>query len=324
VERRNREVTEQLRKALAMEAMSDEEVAALRQSEPRLAWAMKDYRPMYQLVVGLSADKLDQVLTGERVSLSFHQLNPERQAIVQALAKPIQYVASAPGPDGSYVPIERYDGTVDYPKSNLVVWLTGNPERPGVSGNIWVSPHTATGSENLLYPGLPNEEDRPEWLRSVLAEEQRRQPRARRSKPPKDPDLLHKVTVRHKVKAGPGERSPGQERRCDLADALRQVAEQSGPPLIADYDPGYQNYYERAWPVALTQDLVDVPVWEALDYAADLWHVKWERSKQGWLRVHRSRILYAEADGLDLSPPCEKKQAPAPGGATPAPKPPAS
>jgi len=207
--------------------------------------------------------------------------------------------------DGTVV--HRWDGNADYPISRLEAGFRGRPERPGFKVMIRVHAFGAMGCPNILRPPVLEEEDaRPAWLREALRRESDQEERAREEargpRPPREPELLERVTVRRLARGGEGERQPGVPREAELADLLRQVAEQTDLSLAADYDPGFDDYYDRLWPQSLEKDLERVPVWQALDAIADRWGVDWEW-RAGWLRVRSPRAPFALAGEVDLTPP---------------------
>jgi hypothetical protein len=169
------------------------------------------------------------------------------------------------------------------------------------------SPVVATGCPDILNPPiLLPEEERPEWLRGALEEEARRDQRARRSgkRPPDDPELLRLVTISRTFKMRIGDPQEGTVRISGPTECLRQIADQTHIPIAADYDPGYDDPYERRFFSQLKADLVNIPLWKALDTIADTWDLRWSK-KNAWLQIRSPRVVGAAAGEYDLAPPWE-------------------
>lgn len=301
LEKRYQEVKSRFQEALAMADMTDTELAKLRARRPHLVARMPTYRGWFHLVGSLPPDQMERVFRGSPLQLGFSALSADQQEAVRGRVAKIQYARSYTTPAGEKR-VETFDGTSEYPKSQLNVRLSGDPQRPGISAMIRVNPETATGHPNLLEPPAPSAGERPAWFDAAVANKP--QTRSKRRAQPDDPDLLRRVTVRRSVKIPEGEPDAGKD-RSSLTDALRQVAEQTGLPLIADYDPGFQDYYGRMWLNTLKEDLVAMPAGQALDRIAETWDVQWEK-KDGWLRVRSPRAVWAALGEIDLSPPWEE------------------
>jgi len=125
-----------------------------------------------------------------------------------------------------------------------------------------------------------------------------------------DPDLGARVTLRAMVDIRSAKGKQPIKRFSDLADTLRQLADQTGLSILGDYDPCWDDYYTRIDPYLpdvrmkklLRDDVVDVPAWKAFEFVADHFDVTWE--KHGRLIMVRSpRVGLALSDKIDLLDP---------------------
>jgi hypothetical protein len=306
IEKRDRSAAARVVEALELAGLDDAGLGQHRGRNPRLAAGRANYPLAYRLARTLTPEQLGLALQTRGVSIPFDGLGREQQWLVRSGLSHMRWTTTTSTPDGDIV--TRYDGSRDFRSASLEVGFSGSPERPGLKVMIRLDPYSAMGCPNVIEPPIPPEEEQPAWLKDALKEgaekEEARRRRALGPRPPRDPALLQTVTIRRTTKIPEGERNAGALRRTFAGDALQQISEQTGMPAIADYDPGFDDYYARLWFKSLPEDLVDLPVWEALDAIARVWNLQWEK-KDGWLRVRSPRAPFALAGELDLSPPWE-------------------
>jgi len=218
------------------------------------------------------------------------------------MLKNITMTDTKPTPEGGSTST-TFIGRRDFGKAHLEIVPYGPATNPRLQVLLRVMPAAAVGSPDVLH--------KEDFRRSPFIE----RTAADRRQGSQDADLAIRVTLRRKVKVpadeakASGQRA-GSERFCSYTDALRQLAAQISFPIIADYDPGFINYRTRLLPRTLNQngaldlkrDLVNVPLWQALNVIAEVWDVSW-RKKDGWIELPSPRIPYIELDNLDLSPP---------------------
>jgi hypothetical protein len=166
-----------------------------------------------------------------------------------------------------------------------------------------------------LHPSPPAEADRPEWLKNVLKEREQKEQKARQAfldTVKGDPQLRTPVTLKALVDV-PDPKRPGHTMRrfSDLADTLKQVADQARLSIIGDYDPCWDDYYTRLdlhnpdmrSKQLLRGNMPPMPAWQAMEFVRTHFAVEWEK-RGNVLYVRSPRIPYALMDKIDvLDPP---------------------
>jgi hypothetical protein len=299
---RYRWLKERLLLAQSLAEMSPEELKGMRDRYPNLVAGLSP--DMIRLASGYGPKELEQLFRGRSLNTAFSALSPGQQSLVRAGIGNQSYTVSRQLPDGASMPLRSYRGAQQYRGARLSVSPSGSPERPGISVFVWLTPEVAFANSNIIDPRLPRESERPQWLRDLLATQPEKKAPPRRTRPTAAA-LQQRVTVRRWVKTPAGQPGVGQPRVCFPADALQQIAAQTGLPIIADYDPGFRDYYRRDGFINLKEDLVNIPVWEALDIIEDTWGLTWTW-KRDWLEVRSPRAIYALMGEVDLSPPWER------------------
>jgi hypothetical protein len=303
---RNARTTARIREALTLAGLDEEALAAQRERNPRLAAARNNFRAAYALFRSLTPAQFDAALQSGRLSLPFSMLTPQQQQLVQGSVSRVRIRTFQPAPNGGET-VSVYDGSRDFASSSVMIGLSGSAERPGFRVMVQMDRESALGCPNVLDPPIPNADERPDWLADALekseAAEKAKRKRALGPRPPKDPDLLRRVTVHQSVfrPAVGGVKGKSGPYAASIGDALREIAAQTGLPVIGDFDPCYEDPFSRQGMQRLPKDLVDVPLWEALDTLAEVWDLQWEK-KDGWLRVRSPRAPYALSGELDLAP----------------------
>lgn len=290
-EKRYRQMKARFQESVAISRLSAGELTALRATRPRLIANMP--RKLLGIVNSLPADQLERVFQGQALDLPFGALDSGQQGTITGMIQGVQFVSG-----GEIV----FNGSTDYPQCRLAVSPSGNPDRPGIRAMIWMAPGHGLGCPNLMDPPLPAESEQPDWLRAHLADEERQRRQARRQPPPGDALFRQTVTIKRFIVTPKGEPGEGKVRACFAADALREIATQCGIPIVADYDPGFDNYYRREGLRTLRADLPRVPVWTALNTICETWDLSWE-ARAGWVLVRSPRAVWSTLGELDMSPP---------------------
>jgi hypothetical protein len=171
-------------------------------------------------------------------------------------------------------------GTVDRP----TVWTRISADRQGVDSNI------------LYSEG---------WTRHPPAS-RRQAARASPTKPPQDPRLRRKVSLKDiekRPRAAPGERPAGAR---PLAEYLKQLATQC-PTLVmlaeCDYRPKDDAWMRQQW--WLAEDIIDAPLHEALDLLCADFEYEWKFAEGALLL--RPRLWFLEPDQRSYRLPTFKR-----------------
>jgi hypothetical protein len=297
--RRDRDFMRRFRLAQAAAAMTPEELVKLRRNAPRLAHSPP--RSNMRLLVGFPAAALRRVFNGQVLDVPYDDLSPAQQQIIRDKISRVRFTTSIASDDGPDRLVSTYDGSRDFPSSRLIVRLSGAPDRPGLSVRVRLTDKSGFGTPNILDPWQPPPDEQPEWLREGLRrEEQARLSRYVKSPAGGDPALQPRVTIRRAQRVNlPDGRSI--MRYSNLPRCLKQLSEQTGLPIIAHYDPSFEDYYARTGLVPLKSDLSEVTVLEAMQRMSAHWDVGWDK-EDGWLHVRSERVAYAEMDRLNLGP----------------------
>lgn len=302
--RREGEFWQRLRLARAAAAMSPEELVKVRASFPRLA--LSPPRGAVEILRGIPEEQLLLVSRGTPLDLAFDQMSRPLQECVREKIGRVRFTVSHAPDDAPETVTLRYEGSRDYRSARVLVRLSGTPDRPGLLVKIALTAASALETPNMLYPGVPSVDVQPEWLREALEQEEKAR-RARGLQPPLDEDaaLKKRINLRRMYPTRRGE----DPRNNLLPDCLAQAAAQTGIPVIAQYDPCYEDYYTRTYPRSLKADLNGVTVREALERIARDFLVTWDRRGE-WIRVWSERAIYADMDRMDLTPLWEQASQP--------------
>ncbi len=291
---RSTELRSRIAQAVAAGSLSDEEHRNLSSTNPRLAHASPT---MIRLVAEFSPGLWDAVLRGERQMIPYAQLTLRQQAIVRQTWRGVFSTTSTKASDGTRVVTGTFDGDRDYPLTKVEFRLSGIPQRP----SLWVMMrHTldgGSGAPNFL--GLPGRvhPSLPKWLQDAIETEQTTWRKAHSPANTTDPVLQQRVTIQQQFV----EPSDGKQRTTTLGGALLQIHEQTGIPILAHGDPGFDDYYRRSGGRMLHEPIENARVWEALQQVGERWRVTWEW-KRGWILVRSLNVVLGERDGLDLTP----------------------
>lgn len=304
-QRRARDFDRRLQLAVAAAAMTPEQRVKLRAQAPRLA-----HRPPtggVRLLQGLTEKQLQFVVRGGRLDLAYDDMSPALQEFVRARVSRYRYKV---GIGDSPTPLYSFDGSREFRSTRLQVRLSGAPDRPGLCARLATGPQVGLTNPNILDPGVPPEEDQPGWLKKALAEQEAER-RRRGLKPPVHPDksLERRVTIRRLTPPPGGRQGGGEMRESRLSDCLEQLAAQIPLAVIAHDDPCFDDYYDQTISRGLKSDLVDLTVREALERIAKEFQVTWDMRGE-WIRVWSERVLYAEMDGMNLTPRWETASSP--------------
>ena len=307
---RSARTTTRVREALELARLDDAALDAQRDRNPRLATGRNNYQLAYSLLQSLTPEQLGAALQTNRLLLPFSSLTPPQQQLVRGALARVRMSDVRENPDGSRT-VNTYDGSRDFASSSLWLGLSGNVDQPGLRIMVRLNRSSAMGCPNVLDPPMPTGDERPSWLSEALkkneAAEKARRKRILGPRPPKDPDLMQRVTVHRTALRVPPEGGKALPYGATVADVLREIAAQTGLPAIADFDPCHEDPFGRQWFKDFRKDLVDVPLWEALDTVTEAWDLSWEE-KDGWLRVRSPRAPWALAGVVDLSPACEPER----------------
>jgi hypothetical protein len=151
-------------------------------------------------------------------------------------------------------------------------------------------------------------------MQEITKERQRKEQQAREKflrTAKTDPRLTTTVEIKAQIDV-PDPQQPGRtmKRFCDLADTLRQIADQTRLSIIGDYDPCWDDYYSRLdahdpdlrTKQIVRADLPAMPAWQALEYTRSHFEVEWEKIGEV-IQVRSERIDYALMDHIDVLDP---------------------
>jgi hypothetical protein len=311
---RYRQLISDMETAMRLALLPLSELVRARSRHPELAYTAPRLRRVYGILAGLNTDQRRALLSGKGLSLRIGELPPAEQGYAQAMMGSILSARVS-------VPPELGGGHMDWlaerdlPRTPLSIRLAGRPDRPGITVSIAYLPGVRRGARDALHPNPPAEADRPEWLKDILKERERKEQKARQEfldTVKGDPQLRTPVTLNAMVDV-PDPKRPGRtiKRFSDLADTLTQVADQTRLSIIGDYDPCWDDYYTRLdlhnpdmrSKQLLRGNLPSMPAWQAMEFVRTHFAVEWEK-RGSVLYVRSPRIPYALMDKIDvLDPP---------------------
>jgi len=310
---RSRRLVAELKNGMRLGLLSEQELSRQSRSHPELVWAMPAYRRVFGILATLSPAQREAPLSGQAISLRVGDLGPVEQEYAQIILGDVHRGRTSVPPElgGGWIEFVRER---DFPNTPLIIRPAGQPDRPGVRVKLRPLPGWQVGVEDLLHPEAPPPDGRPPWLQEIIAkredtEREKHQGFVDRMR--RDPQLAQKVTLRRRVEL-PDPKQPGAKvmKASDLADTLRQVADQTGLSVIGDYDPCWNDYYCRLDPLEpnnrmkalILEDLAETPAWEAMEFIAKRFRVEWgKRGNTIWVRS--PRVPYALMDRIDLLDP---------------------